>query len=839
MDDTTDPDDDAAQSEEDVRRDVRGSEEEGEEDEDIGHGRTIRPHTAAVQAEQEDEEGEESDEASTHEDDYDDEFGEGDDGLQTSAPKLSGRRPLGHMFFHERPATQGGPNGYFPSAVPENARVKSARRRERAVLRHAGVKVFRVKDTTYSHDLQTGKDSLQLSRLSRTAHGVEGGFWQQRKLISVPFIRKKRPATTVGHEGEAVKTELPDHLKQRFRYLVNRNEVRDFEKLYNTSYKEKDVMAWGFEDVFSFVADSFINDVQVDVAGLALPKRLVHEDGVRADNCLDVLVMRQVKTQRLDGKRLMDKVKRGLVAKTLKLDGIDASLADSLVTAIQDYQRLNARKKLPQHEGVTAKQTFEAAHADNADVALIQDLMVREVNLRRERSRLNDLRAQFAPVRIKFEQGIDESQQLEQHYDRLKTPEVRHLVRPKSRRDVLLLKKTVSEDLARYQEKWQALRDEEQALASAVRAEEMKTLALRQKVETAQFLRDSRRRLLLEEQARRAAELEEERAGTVQQTDKQLKEVDDMLWQAYNTVQTQFDRSLRNELLRMIGDIFSAKRALVQACRYEYRQKRVEALESALEFAVDKLREGDSHLEKLQDDLLSAATIEDSAPNAVVGLTHLLAQAREHLRRGIRDYRRTGAMTLVKENIADFERSLTALDERIKRIIAAKKQAEQDAAAAAAAAAAAEAAAVAAEEEVYESSDEEQEKTDFEKTLDRLIEEKQRQALERIPDSLCSMQQWLFEVKSKSKGNKTLSSAGDSKVADSQSSTRPASPQPWASLNTLPPVTGPSPTHAAHAKISSSPLRGKTSATMPSPTTPMRARTAANASPPRMRKGSY
>jgi len=700
-----------------------------------------------------------------------------------------GRTPTGWIEWSKRPATQGGPNGYFPSAVPKYTQAKGTVKRERAVFKKPGVKVFHLQDTTYELNVETGVPTLALYTLSRMSHGA--GHIRQKKLVSVPFNRKKRPSTTGDEPEENV---IPEHLQKRWRLLQSPDERRAFGKMYSTRYKSKEVLAWTMEDVFSFVADSFVNDAQVDVGGLALPKKLIKEDGVRADACLDVLVLRKVKIERMDGKKMMAKMKKGLLGMSFKLDAYDPTLAVSLSTAAKDYVRLNARKKVAEHEGITAKQTLEAVQNENADEVLMQELIVSEVELRHEKARLKELRERMAPLQSKFKQGADEFQLLEQHCERLKTPDVRAFVRPKSRREVFSLKKAVDDDLTRHQDKWMTMAKEEHMLAREVRDEEMKTLALRQQVETGQILREARRKQMWDEQLQKATDLEYERDGVISKVDVLLKACDEMIAHASSTVQTQLHRSQRDELLRGIGDkIFTARKMCVEACRYQYRRRRIEALDVALEFAIEKLRDGDVHLTKLQANLVSAAAVEDSAPQATTSLRHLLEDSREHLRRAKRDYRRTGAMSMVAPNINDCQRSMEALELRIAEVIGAKRKEELDAAAAAAAEAAE--AEVLPETLSSESSEEEEDFTDFEKTLDRLIEEKTRQTLEQVPDSLCSMQQWLFEVKAKSKGQQAASSsAGDSKVAASQSSTRPTSP--WASNYSLPSVTGPlSPTH--------------------------------------------
>ena len=701
-----------------------------------------------------------------------------------------GRSPPGWVKLSQRPATQGGKNGHFISAVPDYSRVKSALKRERSVLKTPGVKVFRLQDTTYDVNAE-GCASLSLKRLTRTAHGA--GYQQQKKLVAVPLTRKKRPATTT--EGEAEPKVLPEHLQVRWRLLTSIDERRDFAKFYSTRYKERGVMDWKMEDVFSFVADSFINDTQVDVAGILVPKKLIREDGMRSDRCLDVLVLRQVKEERMDGKKLMSRVKHQQLAKTLKLETVDPTLADTLSTAASDYFRLNARKKVPQFEGITAHQSFEAVQADNTDEARMQNLMLREIELRKDRAHLKDLRDKLAPLQKKFAQGVDDFQSLEQHYDRLKTPDVRAFVQPKSRRVILSLKQTVDEDLTWHQGKWLALKRDEQALASAVREEEMQVLALRQQVESAQLLREARRKQMWDDQLHRATELELERDETLQKADRMMKECEDMMTHAANTVQTQFDRGQRNELLRMVGDkLFQARKICVEACRYQYRQKRLEAVESALEFAIEKLRDGDVHLSKIQANLVSAAAVENSALHSEVQCLALLKDSREHLQKAKRDYRRTGAVSMVAPNLQDFEESLSALEARIATITESKRKDDLDAKAASEAAAAAAAAAEDTDEAIdAESSADEEEFSEFERTLDRLIQEKQRQALSRVQDSLCGMQQWLFEVKSKSdKAQKAASRTEDSSISasKSQSSTRPASPRsPWASNHALPSVT--------------------------------------------------
>lgn len=723
---------------------------------------------------------------------------EGQSGLDDSGPKpFRGRTPLGYLPHAQRPFTQGGPNGFFPSAVPQHARVKSALTRERAVLKTPGVKVFHMQDTTYHFNVETGVSKLALSRLSRTAHGDEPGFRRQKKLVSVPYIRKKRPVTT--GEDESQKEVVPEHLRVRWRLLTSMDERRNFEKDYSTRYKQKNVLSWKWEDTFSFVADSFINDTQVDVAGLPLPKKLINEDGIRSDACLDVLVMRQVKIERMDGKKFMAKVKRNLLAKVLKLESTDPSLADVISTAANDFMRLNSRKQVEKLEGITALQTFEEAYAENADEVLMQELMVREIELRRERARLNELREKLAPLQAKFAQGLDEYQSLEQHYDRLKTPDVRAFVRPKSRRAVLSLKKAVDQDLSLYQDKWLAMTKQEQELARAVRKEEMATLALRQQVETAQLLRESRRRRILEDQLKQATELEDQRDSMMKDADKLMQECDERIRNVADIVQTQFDRGERNKLLRSIGDkLFLAKKMCIEACRIQYREKRIEGLEASLEFAIEKLRDGDMHLTKLQACLVSGAAVEDSDPHGLTALMVFYKDSIEHMRKAKRDYKRTGALDIAELNIKEFHDSIDALQARIGSLQEAKRQEQIEVALAAAAASAT------SKPEVveYESSSEEEEYSEFEKTLERLIEDKKRQALERVTDSLCSMQQWLFEVKSKSKGQKAASSAGgSSRGAASRTSTRPASP--WTSHHSLPPVDVP-------AAIS--PPRGKTAA---------------------------
>ena len=707
---------------------------------------------------------------------------------KTASEKIwRGRTPVGYMEWSQRPATQGGPNGYFPSALPPYAQARSALKRGRAVLKKPGVKVFQQDDQTYDVDPETRSASLALRRLSRTAHGKGTGYERQKKLLSVPFVRKKRPATTSDVEPEH--KVIPAHLQKRWRFLTSIDERRDLEKNYNTRYKEKEVLAWKVEDVFSFVADCFINETQVDVKGIPLPKKLVKEDGVQADRCLDMLVMRQVKVEMMDGKKLMAKVQKNLLAKSLKLESYDPTLADAISTAAQDYLRLNARKKVDQHEGVTAQEAFQAAHADNSDEALMQELMVKEVALKKVRARLRDLRDKLAPLQNKFAEGVDDFKSLEEHYDRIKTPDVRAFVRPKSRRNILALKKAVDEDLTVHHNRWLALTKEEQALAQIVREDEMQTLALRQKVETAQKLREARRKELWDEQSENAFKVESERDIAMIGADGMLRACDELLHAATNAVQTQFDRSQRDEMLRMIGDkIFQAKKICMENCRYHLRRKRIETLEISFEFAVEKLREGDTHLAKVQAHLVAAAAVEDSSAHVVTHLTGILKDCRQHMYLAKRDYKRRDALSMVEYNLRESEQSVEELEARIESIVAAQKQQNLDAAAAKAAEAAA--AAEAAKAEEVESEEEEAEESEFDKTLSRLIQEKQRQALERVADSLCSMQQWLFEVKSKSKGKGPSSSAGDSvgESKTSQSSTRPASP--WASRRALPPVPG-------------------------------------------------
>jgi hypothetical protein len=515
--------------------------------------------------------------------------------------------------------------------------------------------------------------------------------------------------------------------------------------------------------------------------------------------------MREVRRQMINGKTLIENVKRGILAKKLKLHAVDPSLADALSTAAQDYLRLNSRQKVENFEGITAKQTFEAAQAESTDEVLMQDLMVREIELRRERARLTELRERLVPLDVKFAQGVDECKSLKQHYDRLKTPNVREFVRPKSRRDVLSLKRIVDEDLAMHQDKWLALKKQEQELAKAVREEEMATLALRQQVESAQMLREERRKEMWEDQMRRAKELELERDQTMEKVDVLLTETHEMIKHSISTVQTQFDRSERNKLLRLSGDnLFAAKKMMTEACRYEYRRKRIELLEGALESAVEKLREGDMHLSKIQAKLVSAASVPDDEPHAVTALEVILSECQRHLREAKRDYKRTGALYIVAPNMKDFEVGLESLNIRISKIVeAAKIQTE--------AAETVESKTAADDDESQASADEEVESgpTLFEETLERLIVEKQRQTLVMVSDSLCSMQQWLFEVKAKSKSRKPPSSSGDSKQGDkkSESSTRPASPRAaWARPSNLPPVTGP-------ASPARDPARGKTAAT--------------------------
>jgi hypothetical protein len=341
-----------------------------------------------------------------------------------------------------------------------------------------------------------------------------------------PGVRRWLLAEFTTSDAQPEQKVIPEHLQKRWRFLTSIDERRDLEKLYNTRYKEKEVLAWRVEDVLSFVADSFINDVQVDVSGIPLPKKLVKEDGVRADRCLDMLVMRQVKVEMMDGKKLMAKVKKDLLAKSLRLEAYDPTLADALSAAAKDYLRLNTRKKVEQHEGVTALETFQEAHADKSDEAIMQELMVKEVALRKDRARLKDLRDKLAPLQKKFAQGVDDFQSLEEHYDRIKTPDVRAFVRPKSRRNILALRKAVDEDLTVHQDRWVTMKKEEEMLAQTVREEEMQTLALRQKVETAQQLREARRKRLWDEQMEKADELEFERDMAMKKADTLMRTCD-------------------------------------------------------------------------------------------------------------------------------------------------------------------------------------------------------------------------------------------------------------------------------------------------------------------------
>ena len=304
--------------------------------------------------------------------------------------------------------------------------------------------------------------------------------------------------------------------------------MRDFEKMYNVRYKEKDVFQWRTDDVMSFIMDSFINETQVDAAGFRIPKRLLDEDGIRADHMLDVLVCRSVRLERLDGRKLLEKIKRATLASTLKLDKIDPSLADALSAAVLDYHRLNARRKLPKHEGLTAQQTFNAVLAEQNDETLIQDLMFREVELRHQRAALKNLREHMAPLQSKFSQGVDDFDSLQQHYDRLQTPDVRPFLRPKSRHGVLALKRAIDQDLTKHADEWLKISTKEAELAKAVREGEMATLALRQKAETAQQLREAKRKALWEEQMARASQVEEDRDATMLKADQMLKTCDEV-----------------------------------------------------------------------------------------------------------------------------------------------------------------------------------------------------------------------------------------------------------------------------------------------------------------------
>ena len=153
------------------------------------------------------EDGEGADEESSEEED--------DDARRAAQfPTISGRRALGHVPWHQRPATQGGPAGYFESSVPEHAQVKSALKRGRSILAKPGMKLFQLQDKTYRVDVETGNATLMLGRLSRTAGVDDAGFQRQKKLITVPF-RKRPPKTSLGEPP--VLTEPPPHLKERWR----------------------------------------------------------------------------------------------------------------------------------------------------------------------------------------------------------------------------------------------------------------------------------------------------------------------------------------------------------------------------------------------------------------------------------------------------------------------------------------------------------------------------------------------------------------------------------------------------------------------------------------------
>ena len=211
-----------------------------------------------------------------------------------------------------------------------------------------------------------------------------------------------------------------------------------------------------------------------------------------------------------------------------------------------------------------------------------------------------------------------------------------------------------------------------------------------------------------------------------------------MIAHATAVVQTQFDRSQRNGLLRMIGDkLFAAKKMLVEAFRFHLRQKRVDALEAALEFAVDKLHEGDVHLTKVQTQIVLAAAIDDATQNATLLLQHLLSDALENFQRAKRDYRRTGALEMVKPNLDEMNDALKALDARILRLKSEAQARDRVAAAAAAQAAEEERRGTAGQLEEEEEEEEEEMQSEFDKTLGRLITEKQKQESSAVTGNLC------------------------------------------------------------------------------------------------------
>ncbi len=64
-----------------------------------------------------------------------------------------------------------------------------------------------------------------------------------------------------------------------------------------------------------------------------------------------------------------------------------------------------------------------------------------------------------------------------------------------------------------------------------------------------------------------------------------------------------------------------------------------------------------------------------------------------------------------------------------------------------------------------------------EEQLAKLIHEKQKEVVDSLADSLCSMQAWLYDLKVKRKPQGASSPASDTPHTQSSHSTRPASPR--------------------------------------------------------------
>lgn len=689
------------------------------------------------------------------------------------------------------------------SAIPEYARTPSREKRMRSTWR-VKTPVLQVVDSGAA--MPTTLSGTKTTD-APTSMAEMSSYWKQKKLLTVPIRAWKSLEPVMFAED----MEPPPHL-QHWNEFSKRSTRESFLKRYNHHYKAIQPEKWSTNDLFSFVADSLVRDDQVDAAGLPLsPRHLKKVGHFRVENRLDVMVLQALLSLRLDGRKFVHASSAAL-SKILPISDYEV---DDLKSAITHYVELNAHHKTanPEDDIATAGEAMQAASLEVQETEQVEQLLLTEIKVRTERAKLRELRSTLDPLKKRVEEGQEDYALIKGYLSRPRTPEQKALSRPASAA-LFQMRSNLRSDLEETQEKWDSLKQQEYEMERSVRELEVASLQVRDAVNKSRCERRERRTQLKAEMDARAAEDKKKKLQMMAVGDEMLLDAERFVSKA--GVETQ-DRTRALLLSSASEKAKAARRIYEESFAIGERRRRLEAVEQLVVLEEEKRAGCERFLEQAKRHLFNA---NGSEIGDVDMAWRNLKRARDALESAKTETKRTGAVVQMQGPLREVEERLIEAEKRWSEgggrlgtsgqvshrsnltpgspgIVTPGRTGSRESVAQRIPSAAGSR----RSEESRPgsrgssrggsgmtgpstarsgSSASELGNPMFEEQLTKLIHEKQKEVLDQVQDSLCGMQAWLYELKTKRRQKQEEQEAAEAlqlnSNAESAGSTRPTSP---------------------------------------------------------------